>query len=81
MLVARPDAGTAPRGQHPDGMSQRHAHLALDLDLEAQPVSGRIEPEGAAPLSFTGYASLIAALEELRTGSRESGEDGGEEAG
>ena len=49
-------------------MGTRTAHLHLDLDLDAEPISGRLALEGAEPLSFTGYTGLIAALESIRAG-------------
>lgn len=52
-------------------MGTRTAHLQLDLDLEAEPISGRILAEDAEPLPFTGYTGLIAALETIRAGEPE----------
>jgi hypothetical protein len=52
-------------------MGTRTAHLQLDLDLDAEPISGRIAVEGAEPLAFTGYTGLIAALESIRAGDPE----------
>jgi hypothetical protein len=52
-------------------MGTRTAHLRLDLDLDDEPISGRIAIEGAEPLAFTGYTGLIAALESIRAGDLE----------
>jgi hypothetical protein len=52
-------------------MEARTAHLRLDLDLDAEPISGRVGIEGAEPVAFTGYTGLIAALESIRAGERE----------
>jgi hypothetical protein len=52
-------------------MGTRTAHLQLDLDLGAEPISGRIAVEDAEPLAFTGYTGLIAALESIRAGEAE----------
>ena len=46
--------------------------IDLDLDAGSEPVAGRLVVAGGAEHPFTGYAGLIAALEELRRG-----EDGG----
>jgi hypothetical protein len=43
-------------------------HLDLDLDLDAEPVTGHVGRDGGEPRSFTGYASLIAAVESIRRG-------------
>jgi len=47
------------------------AHLRLDLDLDSEPISGRVGLDGADPVAFTGYTGLIAALESIRAGERE----------
>jgi hypothetical protein len=47
------------------------AHLRLDLELDAEPISGRVGVDGAEPVAFTGYTGLIAALESIRAGERE----------
>jgi hypothetical protein len=52
-------------------MEGRTAHLRLDLDLDAEPISGRIAVDGAEAVAFTGYTGLIAALESIRAGERE----------
>jgi hypothetical protein len=49
-------------------MGTRTAHLHLDIDLDAEPISGRLALEDAEPLPFTGYTGLIAALEAIRAG-------------
>jgi hypothetical protein len=41
-------------------------HLHLDLDIEAEPISGYVSLGGSEPHEFTGYASLIATLQSLR---------------
>jgi hypothetical protein len=38
----------------------------LDLDVDAEPVSGNVRLIDAEPHDFTGYASLIATLQSLR---------------
>lgn len=52
-------------------MGTRTAHLRLDLDLDAEPISGLVRVDGAEPVAFTGYTGLIAALESIRGGERE----------
>jgi hypothetical protein len=52
-------------------MGTRTAHLQLDLDLDAEPISGRVAVDGDEPVAFTGYTGLIAALESIRAGERE----------
>jgi hypothetical protein len=52
-------------------MEARTAHLRLDLDLDVEPISGRVAVDGAEPVAFTGYTGLIAALESIRAGERE----------
>jgi hypothetical protein len=51
-------------------MGTRTAHLHLDLDLEAEPISGRISLEDGEPLPFVGYTGLISALEAIRAGEQ-----------
>jgi hypothetical protein len=50
------------------GVREGAMHLLLDLDPSSDPVTGRVGPVGSMPRSFTGYASLIATLESIRTG-------------
>jgi hypothetical protein len=52
-------------------MEARTAHVRLDLDMDAEPISGQVASEGAEPVSFTGYTGLIAALESIRAGERQ----------
>jgi hypothetical protein len=52
-------------------MDTRTAHLRLDLDLDAEPIGGRIAVDGDEPVAFTGYTGLIAALESIRAGETE----------
>jgi hypothetical protein len=52
-------------------MEARTAHLRVDLDLDAEPITGRVAVDGDEPLAFTGYTGLIAALESIRAGDRE----------
>jgi hypothetical protein len=52
-------------------MGTRTAHLRLELDLDDEPISGRIAIDGDEPLAFTGYTGLIAALESIRAGEPE----------
>jgi hypothetical protein len=52
-------------------MEARTAHLRLDLDLDAEPISGQVAVEGDESLPFTGYTGLIAALESIRAGETE----------
>ena len=52
-------------------MDTRTAHLRLDLDLDAEPISGRVGVDGDEPVAFTGYTGLIAALESIRAGEPE----------
>jgi hypothetical protein len=47
--------------------------LLLELDGDLEPVTGRIGPVGGERRPFTGYASLIAAIQSIRSG--ESGPD------
>ncbi len=41
-------------------------YLHLDLDVEAEPISGYVGLRDSEPHAFTGYASLIATLQSLR---------------
>jgi hypothetical protein len=52
-------------------MGTRTARVQLDLDLDAEPISGRLAVDGDEPLVFTGYTGLIAALESIRAGEPE----------
>jgi hypothetical protein len=52
-------------------MEARTAHLRLDLDVDAEPISGQVAVDGAEPVAFTGYTGLIAALESIRAGERQ----------
>jgi hypothetical protein len=40
--------------------------VIVDLDAGADPITGRVAAIDAPPREFTGYVSLIAAVEELR---------------
>jgi hypothetical protein len=53
-------------------MGTRIAHLHLDLDLDAEPISGCVTLEDGEPLGFTGYTGLISALEAIRAGEHEA---------
>jgi hypothetical protein len=55
---------TQDRGQ----MDTRRTQLFLELDEEAEPITGRIGPVGGPHRGFTGYASLIAAIQSIRDG-------------
>jgi len=48
-------------------MGARRMQLLLDLDLEEEPVSGRVGLADAEPRSFIGYAALIATLQAIRS--------------
>ena len=52
-------------------MGTHTARLRLDLDLDAEPISGQVTLDGAEPVAFTGYTGLIAALESIRAGETE----------
>jgi hypothetical protein len=52
-------------------MEARTAHLRLELELDTEPIGGRVAIDGAEPVTFTGYTGLIAALESIRAGERE----------
>jgi hypothetical protein len=52
-------------------MGTRTAHLLLDVELDAEPISGRVAVGGEEPVAFTGYTGLIAALESIRAGEPE----------
>ena len=52
-------------------MGTHTAHLRLDLDLDAEPISGQVALDGVDPVAFTGYTGLIAALEAIRAGVTE----------
>jgi hypothetical protein len=45
--------------------------VIVDVDVGADPITGRVAAIDAAPREFTGYVSLIAALEELRRNQRD----------
>jgi len=47
-------------------MESRRTRLLLELDGDAEPVSGHIGPVDGPLRSFTGYASLIAAIQTIR---------------
>ena len=47
-------------------MEDRRMHLHLDLDVDAEPISGQVGLIDAQPHQFTGYASLIATLQSIR---------------
>jgi hypothetical protein len=53
-------------------MGTRTAQLQLHLDLDVDPISGRIAAEDAEPIAFTGYTGLISALEAIRAGEHEA---------
>jgi hypothetical protein len=39
--------------------------LTLELDSQAEPISGRIQLEGGPVRDFSGWMGLLSALEEL----------------
>lgn len=41
--------------------------INLDLETEAEPITGWLRPEGGLARGFCGYLELIAALEALRS--------------
>jgi hypothetical protein len=53
-------------------MGTRTAHLHLDLDLDAEPITGCVAIEDGEQLAFTGYTGLISALEAIRAGEHEA---------
>jgi hypothetical protein len=61
--------GTQDRGR----METRPTQLLLELDGDLEPVTGRIGPVGGERRPFTGYASLIAAIQSIRSGELEPG--------
>jgi hypothetical protein len=64
----RPSPALADHGRD---VGTRTAHLQLDLDLDDEPISGRIAVDGDEPVAFTGYTGLIATLESIREGELE----------
>jgi hypothetical protein len=47
----------------------RYIDVGLELEIEAEPIAGRIRHTGAAPRPFGGWLELAAALEDaLREG-------------
>ena len=52
-------------------MGTRRTHLHLEFDADAEPISGHVGHTGADARPFTGYASLIAALQSIRNGEQE----------
>jgi hypothetical protein len=51
--------------------------IGLDLDLGGEPVSGRLVAASGDVHPFTGYAGLIAALEQLRRSAAMAAEHDG----
>jgi len=52
-------------------MGTRRTYLHLEIDPDSEPVTGQVGRMGAEPRPFTGYASLIAALQAIRKGDPE----------
>ena len=50
-------------------MTQERIHLDLQLDLSSEPITGELTVPGGRPTTFTGYTSLIVALDGIRVGS------------
>ena len=54
-------------------MADRRLHLQLEVDLDGEPICGKVGLADAPPHGFTGYASLIATLQSLRAECRAAG--------
>jgi hypothetical protein len=52
----------------------RELHIQLDLQLDRQPIAGRVHTEQGADEPFVGWLGFVAALERLQ--SREPKEEG-----
>jgi hypothetical protein len=50
-------------GTDPD----RELHVQLDLQLDRQPIAGRLRSEQGADESFVGWLGFVAALERLQS--------------
>ena len=67
MLVVAPDATVQGRAEDRVMRADR-MHLRLEVDLQAEPISGEVAADGSEPHRFMGYSGLIAALESIRNG-------------
>jgi hypothetical protein len=47
-------------------MEMGSAHLCLAIDPDSDPISGSVEIPGHAPVPFTGWIDLVAAIENAR---------------
>lgn len=55
------------------GMASRPCvELRLELEIDAEPIAGRLRLEGGAPRSFSGWLGLAAALEDALDAGRQA---------
>jgi len=52
--------------ERPSTEEARPIRAWLELDLDAEPIQGRLSPPGAEPNPFTGWLGLTVAIEGLR---------------
>lgn len=51
--------------------ARRYVEVGLELEIDAEPIAGRVRHGGAAPRPFGGWLELAAALEDaLRRGGQ-----------
>jgi hypothetical protein len=51
---------------------RRHVELRLELELDAEPIAGRVRLDGDASRRFDGWLELAVALEGALSGGRQT---------
>jgi hypothetical protein len=57
---------------HGDSEIRTSRRLVIDLDSDAEPISGRITADDAAPVTFAGYIQLVRWVEAARRAAASS---------
>lgn len=74
-MPTRPGAATVlPMGR------RRYVEVGIELEVDAEPIAGRVRHRGAAPRPFGGWLELAAALEDALRRGRQAPKDGSQAA-